>query len=65
MRYKSFLLFNALGGLIWGILLPALGYTVGKTVPSIDKYLLPIIFVIIVLSALPAVWHHRHQANKS
>jgi membrane-associated protein len=65
MRYKSFLLFNALGGLIWGILLPALGYTVGKTVHSIDKYLLPIIFVIIVLSALPAIWHRRHRANKS
>jgi membrane-associated protein len=65
MRYKSFLLFNAIGGLIWGILLPALGYTLGKTVPSIDKYLLPIILVIVILSALPAIWHRRRQAKKS
>jgi membrane-associated protein len=58
MRYRTFLLFNALGGLLWGIVLPVLGFTIGKTVPNIDKYLLPAIFLIIVLSAIPAVWHY-------
>jgi membrane-associated protein len=65
MRYRTFLIFNALGGSLWGIGLPILGYTLGKTVPSIDKYLLPVIFLIIVLSALPVVWHRYHQRHKA
>jgi membrane-associated protein len=55
MPYRTFLAFNAVGGLVWGVLLPVLGYTLGKKVPSIDKYLLPIVAVIIVLSALPVL----------
>ena len=55
MNYRKFLVFNGLGGLLWGIGVPVLGYTLGKKVPSIDKYLLPIIFVIIILSALPVI----------
>jgi len=55
MNYRKFLVFNGLGGLLWGVGVPVLGYTLGKKVPSIDKYLLPIIFVIIILSALPVI----------
>ena len=57
MKYSRFLIFNALGGLLWGVSLPILGYSLGKSVPSIDKYLLPVIFGIIILSALPVVIH--------
>jgi membrane-associated protein len=64
MRYRTFLIFNALGGALWGIGLPILGYTLGKTVPSIDKYLLPVIFLIIIASALPVVWH-RYKKSKA
>jgi membrane-associated protein len=64
MRYQTFLAFNALGGLLWGIALPLLGFTLGKTIPNIDKYLLPAIFLIIVLSMLPAAWHHYRQIKK-
>ena len=55
MNYRKFLIFNGLGGLLWGIGVPVLGYTLGKKVPSIDKYLLPIIFVIVILSAMPVL----------
>lgn len=63
MRYKTFLIFNALGGLLWGIMVPVLGYTLGKKVPNIDKYLLPIVLVIIAVSALPIVLTYlkRHK----
>jgi membrane-associated protein len=53
MPYRSFFRFNALGALLWGISLPLLGYSLGKTVPSIDKYLLPVVFLIIIVSAMP------------
>jgi membrane-associated protein len=63
MKYNRFLLFNALGGLLWGISLPILGYTLGRSVPNIDKYLLPVIFGVIVLSALPVVIHRLKQKS--
>jgi len=55
MRYRSFLTFNAIGGLLWGISVPLLGYTLGRTVHSIDKFLLPVIAVIVFISALPVI----------
>jgi membrane-associated protein len=53
MDYKQFVRFNVIGGLLWGILLPILGFTLGSTVPNIDKFLLPIVLLIAVVSVLP------------
>jgi membrane-associated protein len=55
MRYRSFVMFNAVGGVAWAAGLTIAGYSLGTTVPSIDRYLLPIIAVIVVVSAVPAV----------
>lgn len=64
MDYRKFLIFNGLGGLLWGIGVPVLGYTLGKKVPNIDKYLLPAILVIIILSALPVIFAYlRSKKN--
>jgi len=64
MEYHRFFKSNAAGGLLWGISLPVLGYTVGKTVPNIDKYLLPAVAVIIVLSALPVIFSYLKAKKK-
>ncbi|MBC7546681.1 DedA family protein [Candidatus Saccharibacteria bacterium] len=53
MPYRTFVTYNLIGGLLWGILVPILGYTLGRTIPSVDKYLLPIILLIVVISILP------------
>jgi membrane-associated protein len=53
MRYRTFLMFNVLGGLLWAVGVTMLGYILGSTIPSIDKYLLPAIAVIVVISVLP------------
>jgi membrane-associated protein len=55
MDAREFTIFNIIGGLAWSIGVTLLGYFLGKTVPNIDKYLLPAIAVIIVLSALPVI----------
>jgi len=55
MSYPKFLTFNAVGGALWGISLPILGYYIGKTVPNIDKYILPVVIVIVFVSALPVL----------
>jgi membrane-associated protein len=59
MRYESFLLFNALGGLLWGIGVTTAGYILGSLFPPevLDKYFLLIVILVIVISVLPTAWH--------
>lgn len=57
MHYPSFLFFNLLGSLLWAAGLPAAGYFLGANIPDIDKYLLPIIALIIFFSVLPGLIH--------
>ncbi len=53
MAYKPFVIYSALGALLWATGVPLLGYFLGALIPpgSIDKYLLPIIGGIILLVA--------------
>lgn len=55
MRYPVFLMYNLIGGAIWAIGLTLLGYWLGGLIPNIDRYLLPIIAIIIILSVLPGI----------
>ncbi|MEK7070515.1 MAG: DedA family protein [Patescibacteria group bacterium] len=57
MDYKTFLTYNVIGGVLWGVGLTVAGYFLGSLVPDIDQYLLPIIGLIIFLSVLPALIH--------
>lgn len=69
MPYKTFLAYNILGGLLWGVGMTLLGYFLGTIVPNIEQYLLPIILVIIVVSFFPIIYEvikHRkgdHSTN--
>lgn len=57
MDYKTFISYNVFGGIFWVCGLTLGGYFLGKTVPNVDKYLLPIIFLIMLVSALPGILH--------
>ncbi|HEV7888075.1 MAG TPA: VTT domain-containing protein [Acidimicrobiales bacterium] len=65
MHYRTFVTFNVIGGLLWAVGVTTLGYVLGKKVPSIDKYLLPVIALIIVLSLLPVGFEFLRQRRKS
>lgn len=65
MNYRRFFTFNALGGLFWAILMPVLGYSLGKSVPNVDKYILPIIFAIIIISLAPVTYHYLKSRRKN
>ncbi|HOG47710.1 MAG TPA: VTT domain-containing protein [Anaerolineae bacterium] len=54
MHYQRFIAFNVLGGLIWAVGVTAAGYFLGT---RIEKYFLPIVLAVIVVSALPALIH--------
>lgn len=55
MNYGVFVLFNALGAIVWGIGLTVLGYWLG-TFQIIQDLLEPIVIGIVVLSLLPIGW---------
>ncbi len=57
MNYKRFLAFNLIGGVLWAIGVTSAGYFLGSLIPDVDKYLLPIIGLIIIASILPALHH--------
>jgi len=56
MHYRTFLTFNVIGGFLWAVGVTTLGYLLGETIPDIDKYLLPVIALIIFLSILPVAF---------
>ncbi|MDP3685273.1 MAG: VTT domain-containing protein [bacterium] len=65
MRYARFLAYNILGGFLWAVGLTLLGYFLGSLVPDIDRYLLPIVLGIIILSILPTAFHVlRHREDR-
>ncbi|MEK7572419.1 MAG: DedA family protein [Patescibacteria group bacterium] len=53
MKYKTFLFWNILGGMLWTGSMIFIGYFLGNHIKNIDKYILPIVFVIIIVSFLP------------
>jgi membrane-associated protein len=70
MPARTFFLWNVVGGILWtdGILL--LGYFVARAtdqVENIDKYLLPVILLIVLISALPIfieIWRTRRETRR-
>ena len=50
---RVFTLWQAVGGLIWSIGVTVAGYALGTRIPDIDKYLLPIVALIVALSLIP------------
>jgi membrane-associated protein len=57
MKYRTFLIYNILGGLSWTILMPLLGYFLGTKIPNVDQYILPIVGLIFVISFAPVFFH--------
>jgi len=56
MNYKTFFLYNLVGGFLWAVGVTLLGFFLGQ-IPGIDSYLLLIIGIIVLVSIAPAAWH--------
>jgi len=56
MKYKNFITYNIIGGFVWSFGMAYSGYFLGQVIPNVDKYLLPIILVVIIVSFLPIVF---------
>ncbi len=64
MSYRIFATYNAVGALAWACGITLLGYFFGQIIPNPDKYLIPVVLVIIVLSVLPTVWQIIKEKRK-
>ncbi|OHA17218.1 MAG: hypothetical protein A3C79_02750 [Candidatus Taylorbacteria bacterium RIFCSPHIGHO2_02_FULL_45_28] len=56
MRYRTFATFNIIGAFVWTWGMLWLGYGLGELIPNPDKYVIPVIIVIILLSATPTLF---------
>ncbi|WP_434600035.1 DedA family protein [Streptomyces sp. A5-4] len=64
---RTFTLWQVAGGLLWSLGLTLGGYALGSSVPNVDRYLLPIVAVIAVVSLIPvaAEVHRSRRAAKA
>jgi membrane-associated protein len=63
MDYRTFLTFNVLGGVLWGVGVTMLGFLLGEAI-NIDRYLLPVIGLIVLASVLPVLVEVRRARRK-
>lgn len=64
MEYKKFLIYNIIGGLLWATIVPILGYYLGSKISNPDKYLLPIMLAVVVVSFMPIIFRLIHKLYK-
>ena len=57
MKYSSYLAYDVVGGFLWVWSMVLVGYTLGRTVPNVDRRIHFIIAGVIVVSLIPAAYH--------
>jgi membrane-associated protein len=55
MDYGTFFRYNVIGGILWVFGITLLGFFFGSIIPDPDRYLLPVIIAIVIISILPAL----------
>ncbi len=60
MEYRTFFLFNLLGGVVWGIGVTLLGFALGTlfgSIEGIDSYFTLLVIAFFIIPGLPTAWH--------
>ncbi len=68
MHYGTFVFYNFVGALLWSVGLTLLAYYLGNLVENIDRYLLPIVVLIVFLSLLPGIveyWREHRRGRET
>ncbi|MDT0455510.1 DedA family protein [Streptomyces sp. DSM 41527] len=50
---RTFALWQVAGGLLWTLGLTLAGYALGTSVPNVDRYLLPLVALVVLVSVAP------------
>jgi membrane-associated protein len=67
MDRRRFFTWSAIGALAWVVSITLLGYTLGKTFPSLGDNIDLAIILIVVISAVPVAfewWRHKRTSSK-
>jgi membrane-associated protein len=65
MKYRSFLAYNVIGGVLWVWSMLFTGYFLGRYIPGIDKHIETVIIVVIFLSILPGIISWIRERRKA
>jgi membrane-associated protein len=65
MQYRTFVLYNIIGGVAWSTLMLCLGYGLGKKFPGIGNYLDYAVLIIVVLSLCPIAFEFLRQRRRA
>lgn len=65
MRYVTFMIYNVVGAFLWTVCLTTASYYLGSKIENIDRYLLPIVIGIIIVSVLPGVYEYWKEHRTS
>ena len=67
MHYRTFVRYNIVGGVLWGLGLPVLGYFLGQ-VDVVKDHIEIAVLAVVALSLLPMVWefvNHRRAKRRN
>ena len=65
MKYSDFATYNVIGGFLWSLAMVMGGYLLGAMVPNVDRYIFPIVALIIIVSFVPVfieIWKSSRKA---
>jgi membrane protein DedA with SNARE-associated domain len=68
MPYRTFTLYNALGGIVWAALFGTLGYLFGRNLPRLERYIGQASLVLAIVAVLAVVIFlvlRRSRGNRS
>lgn len=65
MNYRVFFIYNVIGGALWSSSVLLAGYYLGKVIPNVDHYLLPIIGIIVLASIAAPLYHLIKSSRKN
>jgi len=67
MKSKTFYITNAIGALLWSVIVPILGFFLGRKFPSLIHYMVYVVAGVVVVSFIPLVvslyssWRRKKQ----
>lgn len=64
MNFREFFFYNVIGAFLWSFGLLLAGFFLGQAVPDVDRYVLPIVIAIVVLSFLPGIVKYRQEKRR-
>lgn len=57
MSHKKFFIFNAIGDIIWAVVVTLIGYYFGSRIPNIDHYIMLVIVGVVSISIISPLYH--------